>query len=107
MATTIDENDYEYDFIAAATQAAVERENREAQSKAAFTARTTTKKNPMSVFETASTTSAASMATTMSTTMPPTEDDYEYDFIAAATQAAVERENREAQAKAEADAFTT
>ena len=83
------EEDCEFDFIAAATQAAVEREAREELA----TESTTT-----------STTSLPPLRST-TTTPPPTsfedssaaEDDFVFDFIAAATQAAVEREARGAE----------
>ena len=97
------EDDYEFDFIAAATQAAVEREAREAPSNP-----------PSSASASASTTPSgtASMtpneASPIPAVVPPAnEDDCVFDFIAAATQAAVEREAREAEAEAEAEAATS
>lgn len=83
----ITKDDYELDFIAAATHAAVERE---ALGASGVLTKTTTART----FTTQPTRSPVAA-------VPVTnEQDYEFDFIAAATQAAIERETREAQEKA-------
>ena len=76
--TPVNDDEYEFDFLAAATQAAIEREAREAPSE---TTPTYYSKTP------ARTEFTAPTAVT-------NEEDYEFDFLAAATQAAVERETQ-------------
>merc|ERR1712025_556871 len=91
----IDENNYEFDFIEAANQAALERENRlvhqqHLQNQLAKESKPIAPPSPL--------------LTTVMTTMKQSEnlpnnvdeDDYEFDFLEAATMAAVEREQREA-----------
>ena len=72
-------DEYEFDFLAAATQAAIEREGREAPSASTPTYYYYSKTPARTEF-----------------TAPPTavtnEKDYELDFLATATQAAVDRE---------------
>jgi heme-binding NEAT domain protein len=88
------EEDFEFDFIAAATEAAVEREDRESSEAASrvepIVAKTTTA-------------TRTPVAPQPSTSLTTTDDDYEFDFIAAATQAAIERENREPQYRVDTD----
>lgn len=86
------EQDCEFDFIEAATQAAIEREaTQEAPARI-----------PARVYEMPVYSAPTEVA---ATTMPSEEEeDYEFDFLAAATQAAVERESREAQIHGAAEA---
>lgn len=90
----INKDEYEFDFLAAATQAAIEREDREASSSSVTT-----------ILRETTTTNAFAAPTSQVVASEPivNEEDYEYDFIAAATQAVVERENRDAEAKAKAE----
>lgn len=95
------EDDFEFDFIEAATRAAVERENRLVQQHGE---EAPTKKNVAKEWE--PTVSWMPLMATETVT-PPNEDDYELDFIEAATMAAVEREQREAREKAEIEAASS
>jgi len=94
---TMSEEDNVFDFIAAATNAAVNRENCETKANAQ-------KKHPIGDFETSPSAPSKTATAPMSEDSDNDEFEFEFDFITAATQAAVERENREAIAKAEAAA---
>lgn len=86
------EEDHVFDFIEAATKAAMDRENCETKANSK-------KKYPIGDFETSSSAPSKSAAAPMSENSND-EFELEFDFIAAATEAAVERENREAIATA-------
>lgn len=94
---TMSEEDNIFDFIAAATNAAVDRENCETKANAQ-------KKHPIGDFETSPSAPSKTATAPMSEDSDNDEFEFEFDFITAATQAAVERENREAIAKEEAAA---
>ena len=86
------EEDHAFDFIEAATKAAMDRENCETKANSK-------KKYPIGDFETSSSAPSKSAVAPMSENGND-EFELEFDFIAAATEAAVERENREAIATA-------
>eukprot|EP00535_Pseudo-nitzschia_heimii_P006557 CAMPEP_0197177736 /NCGR_PEP_ID=MMETSP1423-20130617/3240_1 /TAXON_ID=476441 /ORGANISM="Pseudo-nitzschia heimii, Strain UNC1101" /LENGTH=139 /DNA_ID=CAMNT_0042627335 /DNA_START=58 /DNA_END=473 /DNA_ORIENTATION=- len=92
------EDAYEFDFIAAATQAAVEREAREEQAIATSTTLSPSVSSTRPPLQTTTTPFGTSLVPDETTSVSSFEreddddDDFEFDFIAAATQAAVERE---------------